>query len=501
MLLAFVRRATPVLLLPLAVGCPSTSPSDETGSTGDGTGDSSGGVDDGDPMAGGELLGCPGASCVMLLATQSLDDRVEVFVPDHPSSIYRGAIDLDLKPNLCEGCMPGDNGDDRLDEPFGMARAGGFLHVLVGHYPERTAGSLVAFPLDFFVGYPQGGTVPVADYYADGQFLAPVVERALGEVEAIFMHRDPASGRLVVGVFNNDLFATEDTWTQVGKLLVIDPGDPGGELGTVVLDGLAGGPCQGAGQVIDVGGGVLAVACDGNEAVAMLDASGLGTGTVGEAASSLASGALCPLPGALPGRRVRYLAPDGSGGVLVTEGPTPLDLLGGAELWHLGSDCGAVGTLTLPASSDWQLGEVVRLPASVPTWLLAAGSANPMGQRGVFVVHEGSGALELCPDPVGGFEGQWDDGNGGTIEPFALAVTRDGTGLAVGAGPFIASADEVGYGKVLWASLSGADPCSLSATVSDLTDGGTGHAPAPVAGEPSTWRRAPNVVVLQELGG
>lgn len=497
--LAFVRRLAPALLAPLALGCPTSNPSDETSTT-DGTGDSTGGgVDDGDPMAGGELLGCPGASCVMLLATQSLDDRVEIFVPDHPSAAYRGAIELDLDPNTCDGCMPGDIDDGRLDEPFGLVRAGGFLHVLVGHYPERTEGSLAAFPLSFFEGQAEGSTVPVSSFFMDGSFLDPVVGRSLGEVEPIFLHRH-SSGRLLVGVFNNDLFADEGTWTEPGKLMVIDPSDPGGEVGTVTLDGVGGSTCAGAGQVVDLGGDVLAVACDGNEAVAVVDGSGVGAGTVAEAAAGLASGMVCPIPGAMPGRRVRYLAPDGSGGFLVAEGPTPLDLLGGARLWHLGADCGLLGNLTLPAGNDWQLGEVVRLPAAAPTWLLAVGSANPMGQRGIFAAHESSGTLELCPDPVEGFDAFWDDGNGGTIEPFALAITSGGTELAVGAGPFISALDAVGYGKVLWATLAGADPCSLSATVVDLTDGGAGHAPAAVAGDPATWRRGPNVVVIQELG-
>ncbi|MEX1366395.1 MAG: hypothetical protein AB1Z98_24940 [Nannocystaceae bacterium] len=499
MIRAFARRAAPALVVSLVMGCPGSSPSDETSTT-EGTGDSTGGTDDGDPMAGGELLGCPAGSCVMLLATQTLDDRVEVFLPEQPGAAYRGTVDLDLKDNECEGCMPGDYGGGRLDEPFGLARAGGFLHVLVGHYPQRTEGSLVAFPLSFFESYALGGTVPVADYFADGQYLDPVLGRSLGEVEPIFMHRH-ASGRLVVGVFNNDLFAGEETWTQLGKLLVIDPSDPGGEIGSVTLDGLTGGPCLGAAQVVDLGGDTLGVACDGNEVVAVLDGSALATGTVAEAAAALGSGSTCSIPGAMPGRRVRYLAPDGSGGFLVADGPTPLDVLGGARLWHLGADCGLLGNLSLPSDSDWQLGEVVRLPAASPTWLLAAGSVNPTGRRGVFAVHEGSGSLELCPDPVEGFDAQWDDGNGGTIEPFALDLTSDGTRLAVGAGPFIANQDGIGYGKVLWATLSGADPCSLSATVVDLTDGGAGHAPAPVDGDETTYRRGPLVVTIQELGG
>jgi len=497
-------------LLVLGLGCRGDHPpvdddTTATDSTAGETADETAAEDEG----GGELLGCPPGGCVMVLAVQTLDDRIEVFVPDHPDSAYRGAISLDLKPNECEGCGPGDYGEGRLDEPFGLARAGGFLHVLTGHYPTQDAGSLVAFPLSFFEGYTPGTTVPVSDYFADAQFQNGVVERNLGEREAIFVHQH-ASGRLIVAVFNNDLFASEDGWTLPGKLLVLDPGDPAGELGTVTLDGIGDEGCNGASQIIDLRGDgeLLAVACDGNEKVAVLDGSGVGDGSVDDAAAGLGTGALCSIPGAVSNRRVRYLASDGENGFVVAEGPTPLDLTGSASLWYIGSDCSTLGNVqlgSLGSPGDWQLGEIVRLPASTPTWLLAAGSAlDPgVGQRGVFVAHTGSGALEVCPDPIGGFDTAWDDGQAEVIEPFALAVTSNGAHLAVGAGPrpLLTDPAGVGYGKVLWASLAGADPCSLTADVIDLTDGDVGHAPAPDASDPATFRRGPNVVVIRELSG
>lgn len=494
----------PWLVGALAAGCLPENPSNDGTSTSEGTADSTGGETD-DGAAGGELLGCLPGGCVMLLATQTLDDRVEVFVPDHPDSAYRGAISMDLKPNECGGCGPGDNGSGRLDEPFGLARSGGFLHVLTGHYPSRQEGSLVSFPLSVFEGYAPGTVVPVSDYFGSSQFIEPVFGRSLGEVEPIFMHQH-ASGRLVVGVFNNDLFAGEDTWTQTGRILVIDPTDPTGEIGEVTLEGLDTGPCQGASQVVDLGSDILAVACDGNEGVAVLDGSNLAQGTVAEAAATLGTGALCPIPGAIPGKRVRYLAPDGGAGTgfVVGEGPTPLDINGSARLWHISTGCAPLGNVSLSdmgAAGDWQLGEIVRLPAADPTWLFASGSATAGGRRGIFVAHEASGSLEVCPDPVAGFDASWDDGNGGTIEPFALAITSDGANLAVGAGPFIADPAGVGFGKVLWASLSGADPCSLSASVTDLTNGDPGRAPLATAAEPLTFRRGPNVVVIQEIPG
>jgi hypothetical protein len=206
---------------------------------------------------------------------------------------------------------------------------------------------------------------------------------------------------------------------------------------------------------------------------------------------------------------VRYLASDGGTGFVVASGPATLDPLGSASLWYFSADdcTSPIGNVQLSAMGspgDWQLGEIVRLPASIPTWLLATGSfLGPMGMRGVFVVHTSNGTLEVCPDPVAGFDAAWDDGHGEVIDPFALAVTSDGAHLAVGAGPrpSITSSAGVGYGKVLWASLAGADPCSLTADVIDLTDGGSGRAPAPLETDPPTFRRGPNVVVIQEIAG
>lgn len=484
-------------LLALGSGCQPDNPStDETGTT-DATGGSNVGP-------GGELLGCPPGGCTMVLAVQTLDDRVEVFVPEHPDSTYRGAISLDLEPNECGGCGLGDNNDGRLDEPFGIVRTGTFLHVLTGHYPTRMEGSLVSFPLTFFDGTLTESTVAVSDYFAGGQFQAPVTGRSLMQIEPIFMHAH-ASGRLLVGVFNNDLFAGEDTWTQTGRILVIDPQNPAGEVGEARLQSLDGGPCQGASQVITLSNDVVAVACDGNEAVAVLNATNLDDGTPMEAAGVLEEGFLCPIPGAMPGKRVRYLAPDGNGGFAVLEGPTPTDPNASARLWHMGVDCSLQGggplelSTMLGGAGDWQMGELARLPAGEPTWIIAAGSSNPNGLRGLFVAENDDGVLELCPEPIPGFEEAWQT-PGGAIEPFSVAVTSDAVHLAVGAGPYIADPAGVGYGKVLWATLAGTAPCSLTATVTDLTDGGPGHAPAPAPTEPSTFRRGPNVVVIQEIG-
>lgn len=85
----------------------------------------------------GEVLACSEPPCTFVLVSQTLDDRVEIFAPDDvDGQIYRGALDLDLKPNECQGCGLGDYNAGRLDEPFGLAVAGGFVHVVAGHYPS-----------------------------------------------------------------------------------------------------------------------------------------------------------------------------------------------------------------------------------------------------------------------------------------------------------------------------------------------------------------------------
>src|SRR5690606_94175 len=76
------------------------------------------------------LLGCAsGSSCTIVAVSQTIDDRVELFSAEGPGPVYRGALDLDLKPN-----PSGDISGEFLDEPYGLAWDGASLHVLVGHY-------------------------------------------------------------------------------------------------------------------------------------------------------------------------------------------------------------------------------------------------------------------------------------------------------------------------------------------------------------------------------
>jgi hypothetical protein len=279
--------------------------------------------------------------------------------------------------------------------------------------------------------------------------------------------------------------------------LVLDAADPAAGFSIRDLDDLDGGACAGAAQIVTVDDDTLAVACDGNEAIAFLEAGDPVGASIEDAAAGI-SGRICQLPSATSGRRVRYLAPDGEGGVVVAEGGGAM-LLGGARLWAYDASCSMLGFAMLP-DDDWQLGQIVRLPGTPETtWLLASGAATAAGHRGIHVVQSGS-MLEVC-GVVAGFDESFQDGSGGALEPFALAPTSDGSHLAVGVAPLAAPMSGPGYGKVLWATLSGLeDPCSLSAEVTDLTNGGSG-APAVDAGDASTFRRAPLVVELFEVQG
>jgi hypothetical protein len=467
--------------------CLPDNPSDDTGTTDDTTGG---------PAQGGAVLGCPsGRTCTVVIASQTLDDRVEIFAPDDPDGVvYRGAIDLDLKPNECQGCGLGDYGGDRLDEPFGVTLTADHLSVILGHYPSPELGTLVSFPLSFFGDREAGNTIARSEFFAGGQFDG-VQATPLEQLEPIFIHR--WGDKLLVSVFNNNLFQSEDGWTQPGRLLVFDAADPGAGFAIRDLDDLEGGACAGAAQIVTVADGTLALACDGNEGIAFLSGAEPTGASVDEVAAGL-QGTMCQLPSATSGRRVRYLAPDGVGGALVAEGGGAT-LLGGARLWTYDAACAMQGFAMLP-DEDWQLGQVALLPGTPETtWLLASGAATATGHRGIHVVQGGS-SLQVC-GLVAGFDESFVDGSGAALEPFALAPSRDGSHLAVGVAPLAAPMSGPGYGKVLWAELSGLDdPCTLSAEVTDLTAGGSG-APEVDAADASTFRRAPLVVELFEVQG
>ncbi|MEM6291896.1 MAG: hypothetical protein AAGA54_11545 [Myxococcota bacterium] len=469
-------RAVGFLSMSLALGaCLPDNPSGSTETDASDGADATTAVDSADNM-----LGCdPGETCWVVLTAQTLDDRVEIFggaAGNAPS--YRGALDLDLKPGTELG---------PLDEPFGMSLSDTGLHVITGHYPTRELGAMLTFPTALFD--EQSGTIDVDTFFTSGVFSEGVVETRFDEIEPIFALPQTVSGKVLVSVFANDLFAAEDTWIEPGKLAVVDAANPA-DFALATLSGLDGGDCLGASQVVLLENEQsAAVACDGNEAVAFLDLGDL-SASPGDVAGGI-TGRICDLP-FQNDRRARYLAHDGAGGVLLGLGPTPLNATT-SQIYSVTSDCN-LSPIDV-ADSDGQLGEIVRFDDT--HWLLAQGAIAPQGVRGVQVVSP----TGIC-NTLTGLEDAWST-EGDTISPYAIAVAPDGEHLAVGAGPSsIGNVQNSIYGKLLWVTLEGADdPCTMTAEFVDLTDGGGGRAPAPSVGDEATWRRGPNVVVIAEVTG
>ncbi len=462
-------------------GCLADNPGGgETGDTDPGTSDDETAEDTTSTPAADNMIGCPaGQTCWVVLAAQTLDDRVEVFgAPAGAEPVYRGAIDLDLKPGTELG---------PLDEPFGMVLSDTGLHVITGHYPTRELGAMLSFPSAFFDDRDTS-IIPVDSFFAGGAFSESVIETRFQELEPIFALERPLQNKLLVSVFANDLFAAEDSWTEPGKLAIVDAADPS-DFALATLNGLDGGDCLGASQLVLLGDEqTAAVACDGNEAIAFLDLGDL-SGSPADVSGGI-SGTLCDLP-FQNDRRARYLAHDGNGGVLVGVGPTPLNATA-TQVFAVAPDCG-LAPIDI-ADSDGQLGELVQFGDG--HWLLAQGALAPDGERGVQVISP-TGVCNTLP----GLDDAWNT-DGEVLSPYALTVAPDGEHLLIGAGPTqVGNAQNAIFGKVLWATLSGDDPCTMTATVTDLTDGGAGHAPAPLAADPLTWRRSPSVVVLTEVEG
>ncbi|MFO0634234.1 MAG: hypothetical protein U0168_15410 [Nannocystaceae bacterium] len=476
---ALARRLAPAIALG---GCPgddggvggsdSASDGSETGTSGDA------------PPSG--LLACPaGESCTLVVVAQAFDDRVEVYTARGPGETFRGAIDLDLKPNPM-----GDNSGDFLDEPYGMTIDEGGLSILLGHYPARHAGSLLHFPHAFLASQPDTGTIPASAFFAGGSFVAPVQGIALDEEEPIFVVTHP-SGRLIVGVFDNDLFQLESAWTNPGQLAIVEPAT--GAVAKRALTDLGGMGCAGAWSLVwlDDAHTRLGVGCDGDEGAALLDVSALGEGTVEQAAASI-DGCIANVP--FSDKRVRYLAPDGAGGIVIAES-TPQATGEDGRLYRFDADCGALGAPGTIDAQYWEAREIVRLPHEDGNrWLLATGRT----EGHVHVVRDGMAGAEICStlDELDPF---WTGDDGQPVHPFALALARDGRGLAIGAGPIDPPDDMPGSGRVLWLELDASvDPCEAS-PITDAVDL-SAAAPAVTADDPSSWRRGPNVVFVQQYG-
>jgi len=479
-------------IVALQLGCHVSNASD--GSDGASTSHTSGSdTTDGSPTTG--MFQCAdSARCTFVLASQTLDDRIDVFLArssDGDMQIpYRGSVDVDLKPNPM-----GDNSGELLDEPYGLAVANGALYVMLGHYPTRTAGSLLSFPLSMFASALPGTTLGKDTYFASGEFIAPVSGVALGELEPIFVLAHP-SGRLLVAVLNNDLLLSEDQWTNPGKLLVVDPHTPD-IVGTFELTGLDNVGCTAAWGIVALDEHIhsIALACDGGDDIAVLDVSGVGEGTPSAAAASL-TGCIADLP--FPDKRVRFFAPDGSGGVLAVEAPgVPLGTEN-TRLWWFDGGCEQVdfGEIGADVLADVRTVVHVRGDATTPSrhWLLASD-----GPPAIQVVVAGNDAAPALCGKLEGLDVYWTGDDGEPIAPYALALTSARDGLAIGAGPREAIADAPGYGRVLFGDvMESSDPCGESSDVLvrvvDLTDA----AGSVEANDPGTWRRAPNVLAIHE---
>ncbi|MCA9699190.1 MAG: hypothetical protein KC431_16825 [Myxococcales bacterium] len=471
-------RSGVALALALA-GCLPDNPTLDDGSTVTDDAES----DTGEPIEGG-LRGCPaGQLCTLVAVSQTLDDRVEIYSAAGPGSRYRGAIEVDLKPN-----PGGDITGSLLDEPYGLAWDGEALHVLLGHYPTRELSSLASFPAAALATVPSGEMLATEAWFSssNGQAIAPMTLLGLERMEALSVWVGPG-GRLLIGTFANDLMTAEATWVNESELLSVDPAvivDGGdGDLQAVDLG------CDGAWTMTElvVGESWVALACDGDEAAVVVDV------------SDDVPQPLCVADIAFSNKRVRFLAGDGLGGLLVAESPPIVSTTEDARLWWFDGNCDLRGFCTLEGATSWDPRQLVRVPGgNEPRWLLARADGD---SRGVIVLagDAGAGTVSECRRvDVLDEAGAWEPvGGGELLQPHALAVTKDGRGLAVGAGPANTDAAGPGYGEVWWVELGEGDPC-----VADFGEAIelSAAAPAVDAGLPQTWRRAPHVVEIIEVG-
>ena len=469
-----LRLVAPVLLL-AAAACLPDNPSD-TDSTSNATDPADTGTPTGGPASG--LFACDSPTCTLILVSQTLDDRVDVW--DGDTHQLRGRIDLDLKLDPTGKQLGVD-----LDEPYELALTSTDLLVTLGHYPDTDKGSLLRFPLAEFTDL-EPGQIYTADRYFNTSslvFNGAVQPLTHAREEGIFLLPHP-SGRMILGVFANNLLGTPDTWATPSELLVFDPDDLDvADLGSFDL-GTIDPPCIGGWRLepLDADVSKIGVACDGSHSVAVLTLpDDFATASTAAAAAGITGCGYSLLPAAF----TQFVSADGDGGLLAVQ--SSLDK--SPRLTHIGADCTPLGMSGTPPD-DLKDIKVLRQPvlasADGPTWLLA--SALP----GEVVVARGGATPTLC-GRLGGL-----DLLGAKNVPWALALTGTGDRLAIGAGPYSDPQGGDGSGQVLWGTL---DRSSLDACTPTLTDVVDLNATAFSLSEPKTWIRAPNVIVIAELGG
>ena len=475
------RHAPAALALTFMTACLPDNPgtSTETGTTSDpSTGEPTG---TGEPEAG--LFACGTPPCTLVLVSQTLDDRIDVYDVTAATPSLHGRIGLDLKPDPSGQQISGN----LLDESYDLLLTPTDLIVTVGHYPDTDQGSLLRFPRSIFADLPPGGTFAADQYFAGGSFTAGVEALAHGRREGIFLLPHP-SGRLLVGVFANNLQTTE--WTTPSEVLVVDPTDLTAAPGSVDLGALDK-PCLGGWRLeaLDMGVSKVAVACDGSESVAVLTLpADFATAELSAAAAGVTS---CGLNLGGTGQwTTQFVTADGGGGFMAVQS----QLGGPPRLWHVRGDCSPSDIPSQDSAPGLEQVQLLRQSvllrpagASEALWLVASGVTDP----GVVIIRGGS-APKMC-GKVSGLD-MLDASN----VPWALALDDKGEHLAVGAGPPSNPELAEGKGKVLWVTLdrTAQDTCEIAASaVVDLNAGRF------KGGEPETWVRAPNVVVIAELDG
>ena len=473
-------RVLPVLAVVTLSACLPDNPG-QIGTGSDATSNATDPTEEPTGAAVGGLFACDSPPCKLVLVSQTLDDRVDVYdVGGTPG--LRGRISLDLKPDPSGQQLEGN----LLDEPYELAVTPTDLLVTVGHYPDTDQGSLLRFPLTAFGELPAGATFGVDRFFQNGEFVGGVEALAHGRREGIFLLPHP-SGRLLVGVFANDLKTAD--WTTPSELLVVDPADLRATPGSVDLGALDE-PCLGAWRLeaLDAAASKVAVACDGSDTVAVLSLpDGFAEAPLAEAAAGITG---CSASLSVGPWTTQFVAPDGAGGFLAVQ----TQLAEPPRLWQVSGSCAAgKPSQELPAGFEDVLSlrqPVLLRPAGAAEalWLVAASGPT---ERGVLLVRGGASPT-LC-GRLGGLEAL-DASNA----PWALALDASGEHLALGAGPPSNPELAEGRGQVLWMTLdrSELDACELGAT--DVVDLNAGRFES---ASQETWSRAPNVVVIAELGG